>query len=187
MTCLPGLLDTIIFMVERHIAARQHPARGKDRITYALECLGDQGRADRPRRLAAPERAQATLQRRRDRRRREPIAREVDNVLEIVAMTDTCKRVRNDALAIFRAEPDRAADAGVEIYVFGERRQDDAVTKSASTRAGGSSLRAPGCGPTYIATCDQVDSVMYLITELMRRLPSTSHVSRLQLPRKLIH
>ena len=125
MVCLPGLLDTVVLAVGRHIATRAHPARGKDRITHALKCLRDQGRADRPRWLTAPERTQATLQGRRDRSPGQPIAREVDDVLEIVAMTYTCKRMRNDALAILRAEPDWAADAGVEIDVLGQGGQDD--------------------------------------------------------------
>src|SRR6266536_2864334 len=136
MTCLPGLLDTVVFAVRGHIATWQHPTPGKDRITHALKCLRNQGRADRPRRLAAPERTQAALQGRRDRGPRKPIAREVDDVLEIVAMTYTCKRMRDDSLAIFRAESDRTADAGVEIHVLGRGGRVNPLSKLASNQTG---------------------------------------------------
>ena len=44
-------------------------------------------------------------------------------------MPYTSKRVRDDALAILRAEPDRAADAGVKVHVFGQRGQNDPLSQ----------------------------------------------------------
>ena len=44
-------------------------------------------------------------------------------------MAYTFKRMCDDPLAILRAQPDRAADAGVEIHVFGQRRQDDPLSQ----------------------------------------------------------
>jgi len=72
----------------------------------------------------------------------------------------------------------------VEIRVLGQRRQDDAISNLSLDEYRPGSLH---CAPRLLrpnverGTCDQVDCVMYLMTELMRRLPSTSkHVSRLE-------
>ena len=63
-------------------------------------------------------------------------------------MTYTGKRMRNDALAILRAETDWAADAGVEIDVFGQGRQDDPVSQLGLDEDRRIIASAPGCGPT---------------------------------------
>src|SRR5437870_9860251 len=57
------------------------------------------------------------------------MTREVDDVLEIVVVADAPERMRNDALAIVRAKSDRTADTGVEILVFGQRGQDNAIAQ----------------------------------------------------------
>ena len=44
-------------------------------------------------------------------------------------MADTGERMRDNALAILRAEPDRTADARMEIHILGQRRKDDALGK----------------------------------------------------------
>lgn len=125
MACFPGLLDAIVNAVRWRFATRYHPTRGKNWVTYALKRLRDQRRADCPRRQAAAKRAQAAFERLRDRARREPVAREVDDVLEVIGVTDAPQGMRDDALSIVRPESDCAADASMGIRVLGQRRQND--------------------------------------------------------------
>src|SRR6516164_7538604 len=66
MAHLPSLLDTIVGAIGLYRAARLS-ARRQDRKTYGLKRLRDEGRANRQRRVPAPERAQAPRHRRRDR------------------------------------------------------------------------------------------------------------------------
>ena len=92
MACFPGLLEAIVNAVRWRFATRYHPTRGENWVTYALECLRDQRRADCPRRQAAAKRAQAALERLRNRAGREPVARKVDDVLEVIGMASASKR-----------------------------------------------------------------------------------------------
>src|SRR5262249_17529316 len=66
MADLPSLLDMIVGAIGLYLAVRL-TARCQNRKTHGLKRLRDEGRANRQRRVPAPERAQASLHRRRDR------------------------------------------------------------------------------------------------------------------------
>ncbi len=97
---------------------------GKHGILHRLESLRDQRRADGTGRIAAAERDHAPAKLRWDGRGRQQITREVDDVLEIVAMSKTGNRETGDGAAFFLVEPDWPANSRRHA---GERRDADAV------------------------------------------------------------
>src|SRR3989442_1371842 len=96
--------------------------RGQDREADVLEGAPDDARADDLRREAAPELERAAAEAARDQAHREEVARQVEDVLHVVAEPDLRDHLVEDALEILALEPDRAADAKVEAGVLGERR-----------------------------------------------------------------
>ena len=57
----------------------------------------------------------------------EQVAGQVEKVAAVVGVPDAREHVAEDDLAIGRAQPDRAADANVEVDVLEKRRDDDAL------------------------------------------------------------
>ena len=106
MSRFPRVLDAVIAMRDARLATRHLSALREDREADALKRLRHQRRADHPRKLAASERPQAALFRIRDRAPRETMAREADDVPEVVPVTDTPGCGRDDAFAVFRPQTD---------------------------------------------------------------------------------
>src|SRR6266700_6125782 len=86
----------------------------------------DDARADDLRREAAPELERAAAETAGDQAHREEVARQVEDVLHVVAEPDLRDHLVEDALEILALEPDRAADAKVEAGILGERRGEHA-------------------------------------------------------------
>src|SRR5206468_8071422 len=99
---------------------------GQDREADVLEGAPDDARADDLRREAAPELERAAAEAARDQAHREEVARQVEDVLHVVAEPDLRDHLVQDALEILALEPDRAADAKVEAGILGERRGEHA-------------------------------------------------------------
>jgi len=84
---------------------------GQDGVVQGLECLGDQGRTDRARRIAGAEGDQATPPPQRRRRRRQHAARQVDEVLEVVVvLPEPDDYVADELHDLLRHEPDQTVD-----------------------------------------------------------------------------
>jgi len=106
---------------------RRRRGRGQDREADVLEGPPDDARADDLRREAAPELERAAAEAARDQAHREEVARQVEDVLHVVAQPDLCDHLVQDALEILALEPDRAADAEVEAGILGEGRGEHAL------------------------------------------------------------
>src|SRR6059058_4592070 len=105
---------------------RRRRGRGQDREADVLEGPPDDARADDLRREAAPELERAAAEAARDQAHREEVARQVEEVLHVVAQPDLRDHLVQDALEVLALQPDRAADAKVEARVLGERRGEHA-------------------------------------------------------------
>src|SRR4029077_8721993 len=71
------------------LAVAGHALR-QNRISYRLECLRDQGRADRARRIAAPDRQHAAAKPDRYGRIGKQIACKIDDLPRIVLLSQPC-------------------------------------------------------------------------------------------------
>src|SRR5439155_634317 len=104
---------------------RRRRRRGQDREADVLEGAGDQARAHHLGRQPASEIERATPEAARDETHRKEIAREVEQVLQVVARAELRDHLVEDALQVVALQAVRPADADVEGRVFRERRGDD--------------------------------------------------------------
>ena len=110
----------------QRVAARALLDDRQDRVVHRLERLRDQGRTDRPRRVATAEHEQAAAPAQRHGRRGQQVAREVDDVAQVVAMPDAGHRMGCDPLRVVGRQARRPAHAGVQPGVL--RQPDGAHT-----------------------------------------------------------
>ncbi|MCY1529818.1 hypothetical protein D9M68_649840 [compost metagenome] len=94
---------------------------GQDGVEHRLEGLRDQGGADRARGVAAAHRQQAAAPAHRHRRCGQQVAREVQDVLEVVAVTDAHHGETTDRLGLVDAQAGGPADAAVQSRVGAQR------------------------------------------------------------------
>jgi len=84
---------------------------GQDGVAHALEALRDHPRADRAGRVAAAQRQHAAAHPAGHRRRGQQIARQVENVAQVVLVAEAGPRGVDHPRHILRAQRQRAADA----------------------------------------------------------------------------
>lgn len=102
---------------------------GQYRVSHALERLGDKRGADGARRIAGAERNHAPTPAHGDRRCREQIARQIEDMARIVLAADARRREADHLVLFDVCQPDRAADARVEGAVLGEWHRNHALAK----------------------------------------------------------
>jgi hypothetical protein len=112
-------------LLERLHAAHHRDLR-QDRIAHGAESVGDQRRANQPRRIARAERDHAPPPALRQRHRQQ-IAQQVDDVLQVVGEADARDGIGAHRRAVRLAQPHRPADAGVKPDILRQRRGDDAL------------------------------------------------------------
>ena len=120
-------------------SSRRHDRRlagvtsGRIGIAHLVEGMRDQARADHLRRDAASEAQRTLAKAARHEAHRQEVPREVDQVLDVVAVADLDDDVVEDRPQVVAVQVVGPTDADVAVEILRERRGDDALLTNAST------------------------------------------------------
>ena len=118
---MPNAHDFVVAMPAGRIRGRLIDDLGKDRISNRLKRLRDQGRANRPSGVAAPDGEHVPSPPRGYGRRREQIPRKIKDVFEVIPLSQTRDHVIDHVPHFLPRKADGPTDTRMERRKFAQR------------------------------------------------------------------